>query len=34
VDAFHAADPFRAAGIWARVEITAFRMRQVALAQG
>jgi uncharacterized protein YciI len=31
VEAFHAADPFKAAGIWARVEITGFRMRQVAL---
>ncbi len=34
VEAFHAADPFKAAGIWERVEITAFRMRQVALPQG
>jgi len=34
VEAFHAADPFKAAGIWERVAITAFRMRQVALPPG
>lgn len=31
VEHFHAADPFREAGIWAQVSITGFRMRQVAL---
>ena len=31
VEKFHASDPFKAAGIWAQVNINPVRMRQVAL---